>query len=302
MRKLLIITLFALVSLTWGTTWLAMRIAVETIPPIFATGLRFLLASPFLVFIAWVTKTPLLFPIGQRKFQALISLFYFAIPFTLMIYGETFVSSGLASIIFANMPVAVLIASMILLKEQTNILQIIGLGISVIALSLILIVESKSNTSGGQWQGILMLISAVVMHAVMYAQCKKRCCKVSVITFNALPCLAASLILLSVGWLVEKPQPENFSMISLSATLYLGAFAGVFGILCYFALQQKATAFQASIVFLVFPLIALSLENYVYGYTLSRYSFLLIIPLAAGIFITITANHFVSLKINKAIT
>ncbi len=39
--------------------------------------------------------------------------FYFAIPFSLMIYGETYVSSGLASIIFANMPVAVLIASVI---------------------------------------------------------------------------------------------------------------------------------------------------------------------------------------------
>ncbi len=47
MRKVIISMLFILVSLTWGTTWLAMRIAVETIPPIFATGMRFIFASPF---------------------------------------------------------------------------------------------------------------------------------------------------------------------------------------------------------------------------------------------------------------
>ncbi|ECP9850568.1 EamA family transporter, partial [Salmonella enterica subsp. enterica serovar Enteritidis] len=53
MRKVSISILFMLVSLTWGTTWLAMRIAVETIPPVFATGMRFMFAAPFLIIIAW---------------------------------------------------------------------------------------------------------------------------------------------------------------------------------------------------------------------------------------------------------
>jgi putative membrane protein PagO len=120
MQKLTIVILFSLVTLTWGTTWLAMRIAAETIPPVFATGMRFLFAAPFLFIIAWLRKTPLLFPPGHRLFQFVICVFYFAIPFSLMIYGETYVSSGLASIIFANMPVAVLIASALFLNEKTN--------------------------------------------------------------------------------------------------------------------------------------------------------------------------------------
>lgn len=56
MRKVSISILFMLVSLTWGTTWLAMRIAVETIPPVFATGMRFMFAAPFLIIIAWLEK------------------------------------------------------------------------------------------------------------------------------------------------------------------------------------------------------------------------------------------------------
>jgi putative membrane protein PagO len=266
-----------------------MRIAVETIPPVFATGMRFTIAAPFLITIAWLTRTPLLFPTGQRYFQCIVCLFYFAIPFTLMIYGETYVDSGLASLIFSGMPAAVLIASILFLKEKTSPVQIAGLTVAMGALAGILFEESGS-TRGSHWPGILALVSAVVIHAIIYTQCKKRSCTTSVITFNALPCAVAGILLLAVGWVSEKPHIATFSVSSALSTLYLGAFAGVAGILCYFALQQKATAFQASLVFLVFPVIAIALEERLYGYAISVLSLLLTLPLATGILITLTAR------------
>ncbi len=155
-----------------------------------------------------------------------------------MIYGETYVNSGLAAIIFANMPVAVLIASVLFLNEKAKLMQIAGLTIAITALTGILLEETNTSTES-HWQGITALISAVLIHAIIYTQCKKRSCTVSVITFNALPCLLAGLILSATGWFFERPQVSTFSVHSILATLYLGAFAGVFGILCYFALQQR---------------------------------------------------------------
>ena len=282
--------LFVIVSLTWGTTWLAMKIAGTTIPPLFATGLRFLCAAPLLLLAVKLSRSPLLFPPGKRRFQAIISLFYFALPFTLMIYGERWVSSGLASVIFAMMPVAVLCASVLLLGEKTNTLQILGLTLALVALVCVLLHESQGEAAG-QYLGIAMLVAAVVIHAVMYALCKKRCVGVSVLTFNALPCLAAGIVLTLLGGLIEHPVISQFSVQSLLAVLYLGAFAGVFGILCYFMLQQRATAFQASIVFLIFPIIALSLENTLYGRSISFASLCLMAPLAIGIFLTLFGNR-----------
>ncbi|MBT0723303.1 DMT family transporter [Rosenbergiella sp. S61] len=282
--------LFVIVSLTWGTTWLAMKIAGTSIPPLFATGLRFLCAAPLLLLALKLSRSPLLFPQGQRTFQAMISLFYFAIPFTLMIYGERWVSSGLASVIFAMMPVAVLCASIVLLREKTNSVQLLGLTIALVALISVLLRESQGAASG-QLLGSIMLVAAVVIHAVMYALCKKRCCSVSVLTFNALPCLIAGLLLTVVGWFTEHPVIADFSSHSLFAVVYLGAFAGVFGIMCYFMLQKRATAFQASIVFLIFPIIALSLENILYGRSLSFGSLCLICPLALGILLTLFGNQ-----------
>lgn len=289
MRRITISLLFILVCLTRGTTWLAMKIAVETIPPLFATGMRFIAASPLLIIMAWVTRAPLLFSRGQRLFQCAVTVFYFAIPFSLMIDGEQTVSSGLASVIFANMPVAVLIASLLLLNEKTCRLQILGLLLAIASLAAVLLSEAK-ETSRCHWQGALSLIVALIMRAVMYTLCKKRGCRVAVLTFNALPCCAAGLALIAAGWFLEQPRWQDFSSGSAGATLYLGVVAGVFGILCYFSLQKKASAFQASTVFLIFPVIALLLENALYGYTLSPVSHLLL-PLSAGILLTLLSRR-----------
>lgn len=290
MRRITISLLFILVCLTWGTTWLAMKIAVDTIPPVFATGMRFIAASPLLIIMAWLTRAPLLFPRGQRLFQCAVALFYFAIPFSLMIYGEQTVSSGLASVIFANMPVVVLGASLLLLKEKTCKLQLLGLLLAIASLAVVLISDAK-ETSRCHWQGALALVAALIMHAIMYTLCKKRGCCVAVLTYNALPCCAAGVALAAVGWLYEHPRWHDFSLGSVGATLYLGVVAGVFGILCYFALQKKASAFQASTVFLIFPVIALLLENALYGYTLSPVSRLLLLPLSAGILLTLLSRR-----------
>ncbi|VFP83304.1 DMT family transporter [Candidatus Erwinia haradaeae] len=281
-RHFLIIGLFTAVSLTWGTTWMAMKIAVSTIPPVFATGLRFLCAAPFLLLLAHYKKVPLLFPSGQWSFQIYVTLFYFALPFTLMIYAERYTPSSLASIIFATMPAIVLLLSLLLLRERTSIQQILGLVISISTLSIIL--WNEINTTGtNQLRGMLALLVAVLMHAIMYVQCRKRCVGISVLSYNALPSLGAGALLTLAG-LYESPNLQNFTLQALLAIVYLGVIAGVGGVLAYFSLQQITKPFQASMVFMVFPLIAIILEHLINGScVMSDYSLTLLAPFLFGI-------------------
>lgn len=283
-RQIIILVLFSLVSITWGTTWIAMKIAVETIPPMFATGMRFILSSPIIILIAWLTKAPLMFPVGLRKFQLAVCVFYFGIPFTLMIYGEVYVDSGLASIIFANMPVAILITSIIFINERVSILQVIGLAIALISLSSILLYDS-SISAENSWLGICSLVLAVIIHSIMYVKCKKISKKISVSTFNALPSFVAGIILIVVGISFENPTPADFSIKSMLSILYLGVFAGVCGILSYFELQKRVSSFHASIVFLVFPIIAISIEGYVYDKAITPNLAMLVASLLFGVFL-----------------
>ena len=161
------IFLFISVCIIWGTTWMAMKIAVLTVPPILATGLRFLIASPVLFLLAYIYKQPILFPKGTGKWVIILSLAYFAIPFTLMIYGEKYISSGLGAIIFANMPIFVMLSSLLFLNMKLSKHQVFGLLLGIVSVSAILFRE-LNITGASYFIGIGSLILAVIIQAVIY--------------------------------------------------------------------------------------------------------------------------------------
>ncbi|MFA0688856.1 DMT family transporter [Vibrio splendidus] len=283
--KSLTILLFVSVCLIWGTTWFAMEVALHSIPPIFATALRFLLAAPLLAVLAKVFNQPLLFPKGKRQWLLIVALMYFAIPFTLMIYGEQYISSGLASIIFANMPVAVMLMSGLFLGLRLAKHQIFGLVTAVVNLCLIL--GNEMQMGGDDYLiGTVCLGLAVAIHAVMYVLVQKHCKGIEVLTYNAVPSLIASLFLFAVSAMGESVNVESFTWDSISAVVYLGFVASVGGIVAYFKLGQVSTPFQASICFLIFPVVALLISCYINGEVLSEQSLLMMLPLLCGILLT----------------
>ncbi|ASI91826.1 DMT family transporter [Vibrio mediterranei] len=290
-HKQLPILLFVSVCLIWGTTWFAMEVAVQTIPPIFATGMRFLIAAPLLVILAKYLKQPLFFPKGKRVWMYVVAIFYFAIPFTLMIFGEQYISSGLASIIFANMPIAVMVMSSLFLGLRLRKVQIAGLLVAV--LSLILILATEMKLGGKNYLvGFAALGGAVAIHAVMYVFVERFCKGTPVLTYNAVPSFLASLFLLFTSWVIEQPDISLFTLDSMTAVLYLGVFASVGGIVAYFKLGQVSTPFTASICFLFFPLIALSISTWIAGNSISLVSVGLLLPLLGGIFVTKAEPEF----------
>ncbi|MCG9691847.1 DMT family transporter [Vibrio sp. Isolate22] len=283
--KSLTILLFVSVCLIWGTTWFAMEVALHSIPPIFATGLRFLLAAPLLAVLAKAFNQPMLFPEGKRQWLLIVALMYFAIPFTLMIYGEQYISSALASIIFANMPVVVMLMSGLFLGLRLAKHQIFGLVTAVISLCLIL---GNEMQMGGDdyFIGTVCLGLAVAIHAVMYVLVQKHCKGIEVLTYNAVPSFIAAIFLFAVSAVGENVNVESFTWDSISAVVYLGFVASVGGIVAYFKLGQVSTPFQASICFLIFPVVALLISCYINGEVLSEQSLLMMIPLLCGILLT----------------
>ena len=285
-NSLITAALFLAVSVTWGTTWLAMKIALTSFTPVLATGLRFLLASPVLIGLARAGGHPLLFPAGKRCFQCCLALFYFSLPFSLMIYGEETVSSGMASLLFAVMPVAVLSVTWLLTRQGVSRLQLFGTVIVMMALGTIIIRES-GTTEIQSWKGVAAILLAVVCHAIMYVLCKKHCSGISVLTSNALPCLGAAFILLIFGLIRTPVDLAHVDTRAIAAVIYLGVVAGILGIMAYFQLQKRVSPFRASMVYFIFPLIALSLDDMLNGQAISPLSALMVAPFLAGIFLVL---------------
>jgi putative membrane protein PagO len=262
-------TLFLIVCLSWGTTWLGIKIAVESVPPLTAAGLRFLIAFPLFLSFSLLRKEPLLFPRQSRWFFVFVTLSYFSLPYYLLNYGEMHVSSGLTALLFSCMPVFILLFSALFLREKIYPSQMLGIAIGFG--SLFMIIRSQGlHLDQAEWLGVLAILCAAVMHALCYVVTKKHGSAISVITYNTLPIGIAGLMLFIVGLSVETPVFSDVSARSWGALLYLGLVASVGGFIVYFLLLKRLSPIILSFVFIIFPVFAVIIGAWYEGQTLSR--------------------------------
>lgn len=247
--------LFLVVCLSWGTTWLGIKIAVESVPPLTSAGLRFLIAFPLFLGFAKLCRESIFFPRENAGFFVFVTLAYFSIPYYLLNYGETYVSSGLTALLFSSMPVFILIFSAILLHERIHLTQVLGIAIGFG--SLVMIVKSQGLLLNyAEALGVVAILSAAVMHALCYVLTKKKGAAISVITFNTLPIGLAGAMLLVAGLWLEQPAFSEITQRSWGALLYLGVVASVGGFIVYFHLLKRLSPVVLSFVFIIFPVFA----------------------------------------------
>jgi len=282
---LLTSTLFLIVCLSWGTTWLGIKIAVESVPPLTAAGLRFLIAFPLFLSFAALRMEPLLFPRQSRWFFVFVTLSYFSLPYYLLNYGEMHVSSGLTALLFSCMPVFILMFSALFLREKILPTQMLGIAIGFA--SLFMIIRSQGlHLDQAEWLGVLAILCAAILHALCYVVTKKHGSAISVITYNTLPIGIAGLMLFIVGLNVEAPVFKDVTARSWGALLYLGLVASVGGFIVYFILLKRLSPVLLSFVFIIFPVFALLIGAWYEGTPISRDLMLYSAILLAGFAIT----------------
>ena len=282
---LLTSTLFLIVCLSWGTTWLGIKIAVESVPPLTAAGLRFLIAFPLFLSFAALRREPLLFPRQSRWYFVFVTLSYFSLPYYLLNYGEMHVSSGLTALLFSCMPVFILIFSALFLREKILPTQMLGIAIGFA--SLFMIIRSQGlHLDQAEWLGVLAILCAAILHALCYVVTKKHGSAISVITYNTLPIGIAGLMLFIVGLNVEAPVFKDVTARSWGALLYLGLVASVGGFIVYFILLKRLSPVLLSFVFIIFPVFALLIGAWYEGTPISRDLMLYSAILLAGFAIT----------------
>jgi drug/metabolite transporter (DMT)-like permease len=115
-RIRMILAFFAIYVL-WGTTFLAIRIAVEEMPPLFAAGVRFFTAGTML-FGFMVLKGEAKPTAVQWRNLAVLSLLMFVAEYGALFWAEKFVASGIASVLAATIPILTMVLETFVLRQQ----------------------------------------------------------------------------------------------------------------------------------------------------------------------------------------
>ena len=247
---------YVLICLIWGSTWMAIRIGLDSLTPIFSAGLRFSSAAVFVFLMMKFRKITLQKDLHSVKLYLILGFFSFIIPYGLVYWGEQFIPSGLTSIIFAVMPFFVILFSKIFIPESAvgrdQILgSVIGFGGIVIIFSEDLIMDVS-----GYLLGMLAVLLSASIQGWIAVHLKKYGGQLNPLAMNFVPLVIAGISMTVFGFFLEDRTNWLFNANAIGSILYLGFFGTSIAFTIYYWLMKKINVVLLSLSTLITPIIA----------------------------------------------
>jgi drug/metabolite transporter (DMT)-like permease len=257
-----LLTAFAAVYLVWGSTYLAIRFAVETLPPLLMAGARFVISGAIL--LAWARFREGAAPPSRTEWRTAL------VSGALLLLGgnggvawaEQRVPSGVAALLVAVVPLwMVLLAWLAPGGHRPRFAVFVGLGLGLAGLGL-LVGPDAFRQGGTDTVGALVLIFASLSWAAGSLYFQRAPKAPSGTSASGSQMLAGGLVLLIAGAVAHEPSRLDLahaSTRSLVGFAYLITVGSLIGFTAYLYLLAHTSAAKAATYAYVNPVVAVFL-------------------------------------------
>ncbi len=250
-----------IVGIVWGTTYLGIRVAVETIPPWFITSMRQGIAA--LIVLGILLYRQQLSWIGwlNLKYQLIPSLLMLVIANGFTTIAEQSLPSGLTSIMSALSPVIIFIGSLFFGIEKPKLKGFIGVFLGFSGAVFIFRNGLSDILDPNYKTGILFLSIAIVSWSAGTVYSKKHTNKSNTIVLNLFYQFSISALIQFVLAFSFSSNTvfSSWSCRSVIAVVYLAIFGSVLAFFCYHYALKRVSAVQVSVLNYVNTIIAVFL-------------------------------------------
>ena len=276
-----------IVGLVWGTTFLGISIAVETIPPWYSTTIRNFIAASIIFIILLFQKEFKWIGWKSLKQQLILSvlMLVFANGFTTV--AEQTLPSGLTSIISAINPVIIFLLSIGFQLQQPSWKGILGVLLGFSGVVFIFKDGLDDILNPDYKTGVLFLSIAILSWGLGTIYSKKLSSQPSNLSLNLFyQFFIASLIQIVLAVLLHpSSEIESWSGKSIGAVVYLAVFGSVVTMFCYQYALQRVTPIQVSILTYVNTVIAVFLGWYLNNEVVTKDFIIAVILIIIGVFV-----------------
>lgn len=225
-------------------------------PPILGASLRFLLASLFLLGIIEFRKIQFARDRVFWNLGLLMGLSSFGIPLALVYWGTQFIPTGLASILFATHPFAVVLFSYFLLpREKLNRAKLGGIILGFVGVYVIFASEFSFQSTFGV-EGMIAIILSSALQAFTLVTVKKYGGPYNTMSLNYVGMVIGGVLLAGVSLLMENHAGLVFNQGAILSLIYLALFGSVVTFVTYFWLLKHVEVVLLSLTAFVTPIIA----------------------------------------------
>ncbi len=265
------ILVLMVLSVLWGGSFFFIEVLVDHLPPLTIVNIRVALAAIALWVIIWIRRVEK--PANLVQWVALLVLGALnnALPFTLITWGQTEISSGLASILNATTPFfTVLVAGAMLTDERMTPGKLLGVVIGVIGTAVMIGPSALKGLSGGTL-GQIAVLGAALSYALAAVYARRfKAWGISPLMVATGQVTMAAFLLAPLTLVVDQPWTLDMpSMTAWSAMVGLAFFSTVIAYILYFRLIDSAGATNAALVTFLIPISAILLGVAFLGETLN---------------------------------
>jgi drug/metabolite transporter (DMT)-like permease len=248
-----------IVYIVWGSTYLAIRVVVETLPPFLASGIRFATAGLILGALLAVRSGPARLRVSRRELagSALIGLLLLCVGNAMVSVGEQTVPSGVAALVIGIVPLMVLLLRW-LFGERVPITALLGVGVGFVGLAVLAIPGGLDGSIDAA--GMLVLVIASASWASGSFLSRRVPLPRDPLVSTTWQLISAAVALLIITTLTgEWHFAGSASPASIVALLYLITFGSLLAYTAYTWLLQHAPISRVATYAYVNPVVAVFL-------------------------------------------
>ncbi len=262
----LMIAAFAAVYIFWGSTYLAIKYAIETLPPFLMAGSRFLIAGLILMVWARFTKDYERPKAVHWKTSFIVGAFLLLGGNGAVVFAEHHISSSLAALLVATEPFWIVILSWLWLKKsRPNSKVIIGLAVGFIGVWLLISGQTLSGVAGAgsmQTLGTVVVIFAALSWAIGSIYGLRSPLPKSALLTAGMQMFAGGSVMLVVSLFLGEWTSFSIAEVSVNSwfgLIYLIIFGSLIGFTAYSWLMRNAEPAMVATYAYVNPIIAVLL-------------------------------------------
>ncbi len=256
-----------LLAFLWGGAFFFVKVSIAELPTMMIVFCRVGLAA--LVLVAFVLMTGRTIPKSPNIWLAFFIMGFLnnVVPFSLIVWGQKSITSGLASILNGTTPIfTMLVAGLLLADERLSLNKVMGVVLGLLGIVAISGVDALSGLSNSLWAQLAILGAALSYgFAAVHAR-RFRAMGVDPVVGAMGQVCASSLLLLPImiwdDWAGVSTLPSFWVILSV---VLLAVLSTAWAYILYFRLLDEAGATNASLVTLLIPVFAILLGVLILG-------------------------------------
>jgi len=229
---------FAAIYLVWGSTYLAIRYAVETIPPLVAAGIRHTIAGG--VLLAWACLRGYR-PRREHWFAGVVvGALFFLIGHGTLHWAEQHVASGLAALLIATEPMFILVLAWAAGQQRISRISALGLAVGIAGVAILSGVEL--STKDASLIGLLAVLTGSLSWSAGVVLSPRLKLPSDALARTAVPLVCGAVMLLATAGITGEFHALHWSQVSLKSILGLGyliTFGSIVAFTAYTWLLQR---------------------------------------------------------------